>query len=277
MPPSTVDALVLFGWMERGPAVKYLREECVFDPPLTDLQAEELWQQKRQAVDGLGEQDCTAPVSLPLAPEEDRAARAFMQHFRRLGAQNIREVLKIDPMQLVTHQPYIVLDRVRQHAPHVSTSQGWIRECLSTTAPAPLQLQMRHGLNAVDALIPHGEFIFGFDPMRGFIIQELNKHVTVNAFNRRLWLWSGYHRSYARIANMAPDAIDRSLLVVRTTDADFLVSSTSPNQGLREMLCGLRPPLFRDFFDERLFMAVKLRKKRFELQVRAAVVPINVD
>ena len=88
--------------------------------------------------------------------------------------------------------------------------------------------------------------------MAGFGIQEFMKNATVNRFDGRLWLWSGYHRSYARIANMAPDAIDRSLLVVRTTDGDFLVASNSPNQGLRDMLRGRRPALFRDFFDERL-------------------------
>jgi hypothetical protein len=136
---------------------------------------------------------------------------------------------------------------------------------------------MRTSPNAVDALVPHGEFMFAFNPAAGFGIQEFMKNATVNRFDGRLWLWSGYHRSYARIANMAPDAIDRSLLVVRTTDGDFLVESNSPNQGLREMLRGRRPALFRDFFDERLFMRVRLRKKRFELQIRAQVVGINID
>jgi hypothetical protein len=79
------------------------------------------------------------------------------------------------------------------------------------------------------------------------------------------------------MANIAPDAIDRSLLVVLTTDGDFLLSADSPNQGLREMLRGPRPPLFRDFFDDRFVMKVKLRKKRFELQIRAQLVGINVD
>jgi hypothetical protein len=274
--PNTVDAILLVGWMEKDAAIKYLQQECYFDPPLTVEQAEALWREKRDAVEALGNRPAPAPVPIPMDPEEDRVARKFVQHFNRTGAQNIKEVMKIDPMGLVIHQPYVVLDRAREHAPKISTRDGWIRHCLSTDPPSPLQLQMRCAPNAVDAEIPHGEFMFAMDPLRGFGIQEFMKHVTVNAFRGRLWLWSGYHRSYARIASVAPDAMDRSLLVVRTTDGDFLVASNSPNQGLRDMLRGLRPPLFRDFFDEALLMRVKLHRKRYQLQIRAQVVGVNV-
>jgi len=73
-----------------------------------------------------------------------------------------------------------------------------------------------------------------------------------------------------------PDGMERSsLLVALTTDADFILSPQSPNQGLRAMLCGPRPPLFGDFFDDRFFIKVKLRKKRYELQIRAQVVAVD--
>lgn len=74
---------------------------------------------------------------------------------------------------------------------------------------------------------------------------------------------------------MAPDAIDRSLVVALTADGNFKVSPASPNHGEREMLTGARPPLFGDFFDERFFIKVKLRKKRFELQIRGQIVAID--
>lgn len=275
--PTTVDAIVLLGWMERDAAVKYLIENCVFDTALTEPRAEEIWRTKRNAVEALGTRNVAAPACLPMDAEEERKAHAFVQHFNRLGATNIREVLKIDPMGLVVHQPFIVLERVAEYSAKVSSKAGWMRHCLSTDPPAPTRLQMRCAPNAIDVALPHGEFMFAMNPAQGFGIQEFMKHVTVNAFDGRLWLWSGYHRSYARIATLTPEAIDRSLLVVRTTDGDFLVGSHSPNHGLREMLRGLRPPLFRDFFDEGLFMRIRLRKKRFELQIRAQMVPINID
>lgn len=73
----------------------------------------------------------------------------------------------------------------------------------------------------------------------------------------------------------ADEAIGRSLLMVLTTDADFLVSAASPNQGLRDMICGARPPFFADFFNDTFAMTIKLRKRRYELQVRAQVVALD--
>jgi hypothetical protein len=88
-------------------------------------------------------------------------------------------------------------------------------------------------------------------------------------------LFAGYHRSYARIASAKPDGSDRSLLVALTTDGDFLVSPHSPNQGVRAMLCGLRPSLLSDFFDDDFFITVNLKRKRYVLQIRANCVPVD--
>ncbi len=90
-----------------------------------------------------------------------------------------------------------------------------------------------------------------------------------------MMLWAGYHRSYARMLSIAPDAIDRSLVVALTRDGVLKVLPGSPNHGELKMLTGARPPLFGDFFDARFFMNVRLRKRRFELRVRAELVPID--
>jgi hypothetical protein len=126
--------------------------------------------------------------------------------------------------------------------------------------------------------VPHGEFAFVFEPqVTQFLVIETARHTSVTQFGDRMLLWAGYHRSYARMVNANPEGIERSMLVALTTDADFFVSEQSPNQGLRAVVCGLRPPLFRDFFDERFFINVRLRKKRWELQIRAQCVGVNVD
>jgi ATP-dependent Clp protease protease subunit len=75
-----MDAIVLLGWMERDPAIKYLQEECFFDPALTTAQAESMWREKRDAVEAPGNRDAAAPACLPMDLDEDRAARRFMQH-----------------------------------------------------------------------------------------------------------------------------------------------------------------------------------------------------
>lgn len=261
--------------MERDAAVRFLRDECIFDPPLSEQDAENLWRPYREAVQNLPVREARAPERLPLDNPEREAAQRFLQEHHRRGATNILDVIKVDPFRLVVHQHQVVLDRAQDYADSLRTSAGWIAQSLPTRVPAQSQVQIQARPNTMDIRIPHAEFVFAFDPRGGFQIQELARHVTVTAFEERIMLWAGYHRSYARIATTAPDAIDRSLLVVLTTDGTFAVAPDSPNQGLRDTLCGLRPPLFSDFFDERFFMRVQLLKKRFELRVRAKVVPIN--
>ena len=77
------------------------------------------------------------------------------------------------------------------------------------------------------------------------------------------------------MASAVPEAIVRSALMVLTTDGVLETSPGATDQGLRAIICGETPPLFADFLDERLAIKVKLRKRRFELHVRAAIVPID--
>lgn len=138
----------------------------------------------------------------------------------------------------------------------MSTPHGKIRHCLGLHAAPAGQAQIMSMPNDVRVKIPHAEFIFNFiNPSGqnpgGFQIQEMAKHITATAYDKRLLLWSGYHRSFALMTNEYPDGMDRSLVVVLTNDGEAVLSPQSPNHGVREMLRGLRPPLFADFLDER--------------------------
>jgi hypothetical protein len=269
---ASIQGGVLIGWMERDQAVSFLRNDCDFGVQLTEAQAEDRWRPYRERVEALGPRLATAPIELPLNPTETRAAQRFTLHFKL--APNILRVVKVDPMQLVVHQLVVVTERSEQeYVNHVRTDAGWLAKALNTTA-SNHQLPMRHGPNAMEFDVPHMEFMMNFVPGQ-WGVQELARYVGVTAYEGRMMLWAGYHRSYARVSSMAPDAIDRSLVVVLTTDGDFVVAPASPNQGLRAMLCGLRAPLFADFFDDRFFMSVPLRRRRFVLQVRAQVVPLD--
>jgi len=278
MPIQTVEAKVLPGWMERDFAVHYLMNECVLDPPLTGERALVLWQEYHARVEALPEREANAPVRLPLNREEQQAAEDFLRFHRSLGpGGSVRDVIKIDPTGLVAYQFYVVLDKVAEYTDHVTANTWCARNCLITVR-RPQQIQVHHALNAMDVDVPHGEFAFIFNQQLGrFEVIEQARHVSVTAFQNRMILWAGYHRSYARMASANPDGTDRSLLVALTTDADFFVSTHSPNQGLRAMVRGSRPCLLGDFLDESFFMQVKLRKKRFQLQVRSQIVPINDD
>ncbi|MGA3165028.1 MAG: hypothetical protein ABSF14_02805 [Terriglobia bacterium] len=278
MPVQTVDTKIVLGWMERDFAVNYLVNECVFDPPLSQERALAHWEEYRAKVDALPEREANAPTRLPLNREERQAAEEFLRFHRNLGpAGSVRDVIKIDPIGLVAYQFYVILDKVAEYTDHVMANTWCARNCLAKIQ-GPHNIQISHRLNAMDISVPHGEFAFIFNQQLGrFDVIEQARHVSVTAFQNRMILWAGYHRSYARMASANPDGTDRSLLVALTTDADFFVSAQSPNQGLRAMVCGSRPCLLGDFLDASLFIQVKLRKKRFQLQVRSQVVPINDD
>jgi hypothetical protein len=272
---GTLEARVLLGWMSRDDAVKFLIGECQFDPPITHAEANQQWEEYHSRVQALPVRDATSPTHQTITSfQESEAKKEFLRRFK--GAPNILDVIKIDPSKLVVHQLIVVTDRSNRYQSKVQSSNGWIKECLlAEHANQSPQLQIQAGINFVNAQLPHAEFAFSFVPGSGFQIQQMARHVTVTEFGNRTLLWAGYHRSFARMVSIAPDAIDRSLVVALTTDGVFKVSPASPNHGEREMLTGERPPLFGDFLDPRFFMSVPLLKKRFELQIRAQIVSIN--
>jgi len=263
--------------MERDAAVRFLREDCLFDPQLTEQEAEDLWLPYRRSVEDLGKRAVKVPAQVSLKDFEMRRAAEFMRFFRGLGSHQIIEVIKIDPMSLIVHQLYVVMSRSDGYRASLSTSAAWINKCLVPALPPPRNVSIRAAINHHDVGVPHMEFGLTFDSQSGFRIAENPNYVTVCGFEggNRMLLWAGYHRSFARMVITADDAMERSLLMVLTTDADLLASANSPNQGLRDMICGERPPFFADFFDTRFFMTVPLRKKRYELQIRAQIVPID--
>jgi hypothetical protein len=240
---------------------------------MSSEQATRIWSEYHDRVEALPERDCVAPKRLPLSREEQQLADNFM-HFHRQNA-NVRGVIKIDPLNLVTHQPHVNLNQCSKYSSDAVNAARYAKHSLAM-AQGVHNMSIRAGLNIMDVDVPHGEFAFAFNQNAGqFHVLEQARHISVTAFQDRMLLWAGYHRSYAFMANEKPDGIECSLLVALTTDADFLVSPQSPNQGLRAIVCGLRPPLFRDFLDVNFFMSVNLKRKRWVLQIRANCMGID--
>ena len=214
---------------------------------------------------------------LDLTSEEKKAAEKFLAPYRLAGNSHIRDVIRVDPMGLVVHQLYMTLAKAREFMDHATARSWCIRQCLAVRPKENKILQGNFRRNSAEIEIPHREFAVNFQPGNTFGIEELAAHVSATEFAGRTLLWAGYHRAYARIASFEADAIERSLLVVLSHDGDYLVDPDSPEPELRATLLGLRPPLFADFFDERLFLKVNLRKKRYELRLRASVEAVSDD
>jgi hypothetical protein len=263
---------VLLGWLSEANAVRYLREDCIFAPQLTEEQAKALWEARRAAVDALGRRQIVNPPHLQMTPKECGVADRFLAHCRKIPGNQVRDVVKLDPKGLVVYQLDVNLDRSKEYARE--DDETFVQKCLATNRPnAPLQVA--YGQNWGNFNLPHGEFIFVFNGQAWGVVQGA-PHVGISVFADRTLLWTGYHRSHARSSIVNPEAKDRAVLAALTTEGNnaFGPGSTNPT---RDLVLGECPPFLGDFFDERLCMEVELHKKRYELQVRATIARINDD
>jgi hypothetical protein len=147
-----------------------------------------------------------------------------------------------------------ITDRSGIYRTRVGTQRGWLEHALLCNDRNALpRLNIKAGVNRIDIEVPHAEFILAADPRMGIHIQQLAGHVTATEFGGRMMLWAGYHRSYARMLSIAPDAMDRSLVVTLTTNGVSKVLTGSANHGKRKILTGPCPPLFWRFLRCSLF------------------------
>lgn len=281
--PTTVDAVLLLGWMEREAAVRCLRDDCVFDHPLTDQEAEGMWQTYRSRAEALPERTAAVPQHLPLSPPEQHHANRLLSFLQQMGVKDVLGVLKVNLMQLVVRQYHIVTERSEIYRARCSDPSAWMEECLPTalTNPPVSVTGTQNNLDTTfDIDIPHGEFTFGLTPNGMFAPIQFLRHISVMNVGERMLLWKGYHRCYARVLSATATAADQSGLVALT--ATTLSPPPTQPSGVKIAggaagldLFGRRPPLFSDFFTDGFFMKVKLRKKRYQLQVRSKWVQID--
>jgi len=128
----------------------------------------------------------------------------------------------------------------------------------------------------IDIDLPHAEFIFGLHPQGAFGPKELMGHVAVLHAGDRMVLGKGYHRLYGRVLSAAGALPDRLSLVGVDTSTVAPGAADALNAAPGLHIFGQRPPLFADFFTEGLAMPVTLKRKRYQLQVRAQWVAMDV-
>src|ERR1035441_5808697 len=88
-----VHEAVLLGWMERDPAVEFLRKSCIFNPPLSQSKGRSLWEKYHRAVERLDPRDGTAPHGEQLNEAEKKAAESLLAAYK--SSDNVLDVVKI--------------------------------------------------------------------------------------------------------------------------------------------------------------------------------------
>ena len=278
---ATLKGRVLLGWMTRDQAVHFLLNECVHNPVIDAAAAEAIWQSYRDTVNALPARAPAVPANLGLTLPEVAHWTAFRKFLASQGPTDVVDVKKIDLSALTVVQYMVVTDRSAGYQQQVSTSAGWLKECLPTSVvDLPIQIyEQRTGLQSTEARIeiPHAEFVFLTDPAGNFRPRQWQRHVTTMVGADRMFLTAGYHRSFARVFTMPAATVPSAVVAVAV---NTLVSPTLPTvaPGLPpatvDPLCpfGTKAATFADFFTNGLFMEVDLRKRRYLLQVNATVI-----
>ena len=279
---ATYSGVALLGWMDREKAIRFLLEDCLFEPDLTEEDAERLWREWRERAASLPERALVTPAREALSEEERDHAERFLKYLGGLGITNA-QVVKIDPMALVVAQHHIAIDVAMAYAERCSQGDSWMEQALPTSSRNPnlnITFARRNFDTDIDIDLPHGEFLFGVHPQGGFGPKEVLSQVMVMELGDRMLLGKGYHRLYGHIARtegrlperLSLAALDPGMLSAPSRTAAESADS-APNPGLS--IFGSRPPVFADFFTEGLAMPVQLRRKRYQLQVRARWVASN--
>lgn len=259
-----VEAKVLIGWMEHDAAVRFLTESCHNDVPLTPDAAVAIWLPFRDRVAALPERPRQEPTRVKLTKPESKHAKAFLKQVKKFN-RDVSAVIKVDLMDLAVHQLFVLTERSANYSAAVCDWAGWRKNCLRPRPKVGLTIPTRREQpNIVVFEIPHAEFVLGAEQTPSgpkVTIHENPKWVTVTPHDGRLVLWAGYHRSHARMAGDDPAMGDRAVPVVLVRN---LVGPA--NTAAVTAATGLRPALFRDFFDEDFFITVRLRRKRYELR-----------
>jgi hypothetical protein len=284
---ATIPGRVLLGWMDRNTAVRFLQQDCWFDPQLTDVQAEAIWQPYRDRVLALGVRTFGPPAQIGLTVQEAVHAKKFMAFLNSIGPHEILGVHKYDLRELAAMQYYVAIGKSQQYQAVVA-GNGWLDECLPLKHPgSQINFRVGPGLNShpfstySEFDLPHGEFFFAPDPHGRFEAREFLRNVTAMEGADRTFLKAGYHRSFARVL-ATPTATVPSAIVAVARNA-----FVSPNTGMAAPGVNTGNPVdplgplgataakFGDFFTVGLFMDVDLRMKRYQLQVTANWVALD--
>jgi hypothetical protein len=266
--------------MPRDAAVSFLRNDCAFDPPLDEIQAQALWEDYRGRVEALPERAPRLPEPIALTPPELEHARRFRGFLASQGIVEVQDVIKLDLAGLTVLQHYVVAERAHALAQSIHAPDDWLTEFLPL---APRGSSIRYAFRRTGAVstcidfdLPHAEFVFQPNPHApgNFGLVECLHHASVGVAADRIFLHTGYHRCFARLTSTPPGETATALVAVVAGAAG---PGPGPSAETRDRTSpyGDRAARFGDFVDDRLALEIALVQRRFQLQLSATVVAMN--
>jgi tetratricopeptide (TPR) repeat protein len=259
--------------MEREQAIRFLTEECLFSKPLSCRDAEEIWESHKAVVDGVPREEPVPPPKLPLSAADLKAARKFRS--RHPDADFVVDFVRLNPMDLVVHQLWVstaVADGYR----NAVTPDRWLQTAL-LDPPSHSRFTWKRERDTITFDLPHPEFVLAgpWQPDGRMRVAEPKGFVTVAFHANRALLLGGYHRTFACARNNleAANAPHGVLFGV----SNHLAALGSLANDVTSVMEGPRPPRIADLFDERLYMAVTLRRRRYQMRIQCEVAEIGED
>jgi hypothetical protein len=269
---KTIKAKLLLGWMPRCEALHFLLNDCVFDPPMTNEAALQLWEGCRTKVAALPRRVCSTPKVFPLNKREKLAVDKFRKSPRHT-TDTIHNIVKIDPRKLVLHQFYVVTERAEEYLKVMHNDKQRIKHCLGLNEQ--LVETVQNG-TVTTIKLPHWEYDLrqGVAPNGQNMLNIIEWPRFISAVDRgdRFLLWGGYHRTYAFLSKMDPEGPAEPPLVTLITHSgvEAFFSATSTRPEVRDSVLSDCPALFEDFFNPDLFIEVSFRKRRREVRLDSA-------
>jgi tetratricopeptide (TPR) repeat protein len=262
----------LIGWMDREQAVKFLMEDCLFSTPLTFRCAEKIWESRRTIVENLREPPFI-PRKLPLTAADLKAARRFRSWHP--GAESVVDFVRLNPMDLVVHQLWVSTAIAGSYRDKVMPEK-WLLTAL-LDPPSNPRLKWRREDDTIVFDVPHFEYFLAgpLQPDAQLRVSEADSFVTVALHADRALLLRGYHRTFACAQRIleAPNAPHGVLFGV----SNHLALMGSDADDVRRTMEGPRPPRMGDFCDDRLFLPVTLRRRRYQLRIHYHVTEIGEE
>lgn len=270
-PGSGLAGRALLGWMDREQAVKFLMQDCLFSAPLTPADAEEIWESHKAIVEKLAPAEPPAG-KLAMSAADLKAARKFRNKYP--GAVGIVDFVRLNPMDLVVHQLWISTAISQRYRESV-TPEKWLKTALLDPPSNPL-LKSRSVGDNITFDLPHSEFFLTVPSQPNEIrVTEGDGFVTVALHGGRALLLRGYHRTFA-CAQFVREAANAPHGVLFAVSNQLALIGSMADEVLN-MMSGPRPPRMADFFDDRFFLPVTLRKRRYQMRIHCEVAEIDYE
>jgi tetratricopeptide (TPR) repeat protein len=249
--------------MDQQQALKFLMEDCLFADPLTSRIAEEIWEFHKTIVESLPMQELPSPRMLPLSAADLKAARKFRSWHPE--AHSVVDFVRLNPMDLVVHQLWVSTTLADGYRDKVAPDK-WLYTAL-LDPPSDSRMKWRREDHTIIFDLPHAEFFLAGpeQPSLELRVSEAQGFVAVEFHADRALLMSGYHRTFA-CAQRSRDVANAPRGVLFGV-SNYLAAMGNEADDVLGMMESPRPPLMADFFDERLFLAVTLRRRRYQMRV----------